>query len=65
MLGVYDNAGIPYAVISPNPEIDMKQALMDEALATTQHLAVVWDPPVTKITALTLNSESMVLIISE
>lgn len=33
MLGVYDTIGIPYTVLSPNPDIDMKQAIMDEAFS--------------------------------
>jgi choline dehydrogenase len=33
MLRVYDDAGIPYEVVSPNPEVDMKQGIMDEAFS--------------------------------
>ncbi|KAF2686127.1 GMC oxidoreductase, partial [Lentithecium fluviatile CBS 122367] len=31
MLRVYDDVGLPYTVITPNPGVDMKHALMDEA----------------------------------
>ncbi|KAF2875129.1 hypothetical protein BDV95DRAFT_486246 [Massariosphaeria phaeospora] len=33
LLDVYDDVGIPYEVIAPNPQIDRKQALMDEAFS--------------------------------
>lgn len=33
LLDVYDNAGLPYTVVAPNPGIEMKQAIMDEAFS--------------------------------
>lgn len=33
MLRVYDDVGLPYTVVAPNPEVEMKQALMDEAFS--------------------------------
>lgn len=33
MLSVYDNSKLPYTVIAPNPDIEMKQAIMDEAFS--------------------------------
>jgi choline dehydrogenase len=33
VLRAYDNTGLPYEVIYPNPAIDMKQALVDEAFS--------------------------------
>lgn len=33
MLGVYDEVGVPYTVLSPNPETDMRQGIMDIAFS--------------------------------
>ena len=33
MMRAYDDVGLPYTVVSPNPEVDMHQALMDEAFS--------------------------------
>jgi choline dehydrogenase len=33
LLRVYDDVGLPYTVVAPNPEVEMKQALMDEAFS--------------------------------
>jgi choline dehydrogenase len=30
---VYDDAGVPYKILAPNPEVEMKQAIMDEAFS--------------------------------
>jgi choline dehydrogenase len=32
-LGVFNDTGVPYEVVTPNPDIDMKQAIMDEAFS--------------------------------
>ncbi|KAJ4304832.1 hypothetical protein N0V90_000360 [Kalmusia sp. IMI 367209] len=33
MIGRFNDLGIPYTTITPNPEVDMKQAIMDEAFS--------------------------------
>jgi choline dehydrogenase len=33
MLRVYKETGVNFTVIAPNPEVDLKQALMDEAFS--------------------------------
>ncbi|KAL1656399.1 hypothetical protein SLS61_000862 [Didymella pomorum] len=33
MMRAYDEVALPYTVVSPNPEVDMHQALMDEAFS--------------------------------
>lgn len=33
MMRAYDDTGLPYTVVSPNPEMDLHQALMDEAFS--------------------------------
>jgi choline dehydrogenase len=33
MMRAYDDVGLPYTVVSPNPEVEMHQALMDEAFS--------------------------------
>jgi choline dehydrogenase len=30
---VYDDAGVPYKMLAPNPEVELKQAIMDEAFS--------------------------------
>lgn len=33
LLRVYDATGLPYTVVAPNPQVEMEQALMDEAFS--------------------------------